>query len=399
MIAAVTGFTARALRSRDALFSFFVAALCGALLLVPTGFEERLPEGVMHAKGRIVGVDNTDMQQFGLVRAGSQSLDILVLDGPFKGRQIEADNTLLGKMELDTVFQKGDRAFLNLSVEGDRIVSARAVDHYRLDIELGLFALFSLLLVCLGGWVGLRALLSFVFTALFIWKLLLPGFLNGINPIPIAFLSVSILTGAIVFLVGGITRRGLVAFIGALLGLTTACFLAMLFSGPFALHGAVRPFSETLLYSGFPGISLSQIFLAGIFIACSGAIMDLAMDLAASMWELHHHNPHLTRWQLFRSGLTIARAVTGTMTTTLLLAYSGGYLTMMMLFMGRGVPLLNVLNLNYVSAEILHTLAGSFALVATAPFTAAVAALMWGAPAVQPAPHPAETASLPVENP
>ena len=94
------------------------------------------------------------------------------------------------------------------------------------------------------------------------------------------------------------------------------------------------------------------------------------MDVAASMAELAAQNPGISRRAALASGLRVGRAVVGTMTTTLLLAYSGGYIATLMLFMAQGIPLENALNLPFVSAEIMNTLVGSIGLVTVAPFTA-----------------------------
>lgn len=378
MLPSLTDSFRRALHTRNIVFTLIVTLLCLLLWEMPTGFEDRLPHNITHARGTVLTVDNSNMFQAGLVRQGSQTLEVHIETGPFAGRDIEAENFFIGKLELDAFFQAGDRALLNLSVKGDDIVSARAVDHYRLDIIGWLFAAFAVLLILLGGWTGARALLSFVFAALMIWKVLVPCYLLDYSPLLIGAGVAAALSAVIVLLVGGVNRRGMIALAGSLLGLATACGLSVALSGPFMLNGTVRPFSETLLYSGFDFLNLRGIFLASIFIAASGAMMDLAMDLSTSMGEVSRHRPDLSRWQLFRSGITIARAVTGTMTTTLLLAYSGGYITMMMYFMGRGVPLYNALNLTYVSSEILYTLVGSFSLVTTGPFTAFVATMVYG---------------------
>jgi uncharacterized membrane protein len=378
MMERIVSSVAHAICSRDALFAILAAFACAALLWWPTGFEGRLPQGMETAKGVVEKADNSRVIQIGLVRDGAQRLNVRIVGGIHDGKVVEAQNLFNGKLELDAFFQVGDQAFLNLSTDGDTIVSARAVDHYRLDFELWLFVGFAALLVAFAGWTGARALISFVFTALVIWRVLVPLYLTGYDPVMAGAAVTAVLTAVIVLLVGGIGRKGFVAFAGSAMGLACALALSMLLSGPFNLNGAVRPFSETLLYSGFHSLDLRGIFIAGIFIASSGAMMDVAMDLAAAIHELAKHRPDLGRWALFRSGVAIGRAVTGTMTTTLLLAYSGGYVTMMMFFMGRGVPPANCLNLSYVSSEIMHTLVGSFALVATAPFTAAVAALVFG---------------------
>ncbi len=364
-------------KGKDYVFTIIVMILTASLFLVPTGFENRLPDNADHVLAKILSVDNSMVLQFGLIKSGSQFLEIKILEGDFKGRVVNGDNTLLGKMELDKIFQPGDRALVDLSLNGDRITYVHAADHYRLSTELFLLTVFATLLLIFGGFTGLKALLSFLFSALAIWKLLIPSFLRGCDPIVVSLGIVGLLTAVIIFLVAGMNRKGIVAFLGALMGLALTCMLALYFSGPFRLHGAVRPFSETLLYSGFPHLNLTRIFLAGIFLASSGAVMDLAMDIASALHEVKVHNPGIDRMKLLKSGMVVGRMVIGTMTTTLLLAYSGSYITMLMVFMGQGIPMENILNLNYVAAEILHTIVGSFGLVTVAPFTAVIGALIY----------------------
>jgi uncharacterized membrane protein len=175
-----------------------------------------------------------------------------------------------------------------------------------------------------------------------------------------------------VMLVVGFTRKGLTAFLGSFLGVLTSCGMAVYFTEAFHFHGAVLPFAETLLYAGFGHLNLTEIYMAAVFLAASGAVMDLGMDVAASMDEVVGNNPNIKTLQLIGSGLRVGRAVVGTMTTTLLLAYSGGYITLLMAFMAQGVPLVNLFNLIYVAAEVLKTIFGSFGLVMVAPFTALI---------------------------
>ena len=170
---------------------------------------------------------------------------------------------------------------------------------------------------------------------------------------------------------GRFLRAGaLAAVLGSLSGIAVTCGLALVFGRLFAVHGAVKPFSETLLYSGFGHLDLTGIFLGGIFLASSGAVMDLSMDIASALHELARKNPRISRTELIVSGFSVGRMVIGTMTTTLLLAYTGGFTTLIMVFVAQGTPLVNVFNIQYVAAEILHTMVGSVGLVMVAPLTA-----------------------------
>ena len=134
------------------------------------------------------------------------------------------------------------------------------------------------------------------------------------------------------------------------------------------------PYSQTLLHSGFEDLSLSDIFIGAIFLSSSGAVMDLAMDVASGIEEISRRNSTLPFRELWLSGVRIGRSVVGTMTTTLLLAYSGGYLTLMMVFTAQGTSLIDFINNPQVASEIVKTLVGSFGLVLVAPFTAAAGA-------------------------
>jgi uncharacterized membrane protein len=370
----VTGPGAR--RGEAALALLFLVLTIG-LALLPTGFEDRLPEDTVRCRGRVVDVDNAHVHQYGIVRAGVQGVTLSILDGPFKGRQVECQNELLGKMDMDKVFAPGDTALAVLMLRDGDIAKAVAQDYYRLDAELVLLVLFAALLMAFGGLTGLKAILSFAFSVMVIWKVLVPSFLHGRDPVLMSLAVTTAMVLATVFLVAGPTRKGATAFLGSFMGIVTTCLLAWFFIGELRLHGAVRPFSETILHSGYPHLDLTRIFLASVFMACSGAIMDLAMDVAASLEEVAAAQPGITFRPALLSGLRVGRAVVGTMTTTLLLAYSGGYVTLLMVFMAQGIPMANVFNLTFVSAEILNTLVGSFGLVAVAPFTALVGAFLF----------------------
>ena len=111
--------------------------------------------------------------------------------------------------------------------------------------------------------------------------------------------------------------------------------------------------SESLLYAGYQHLDLTAIFQAGIYLACSGAILDLAIDISAALDEVIKNNPSVSRANLIKSGLSIGKSVVGSQTTTLLLAYMGSYITILMVYMAQGTPLMSILNSQKVSSEIL----------------------------------------------
>ena len=366
----------------ELLFVLICGLACVALALLPSGFEGAAQQRGQSVRARVTAVDDSQRHVIGLTNIGEQIMRIEILSGDYRGRSFDTVNHFLGKLDFDKVYREGDTVFAVIDSSGGEVVQPRVIDRYRLNIQGLLVAVFILLLVGYAGWTGLKAIVSFFFTALLLWKVMLPGLLKYFDPIAFSLLIVAVLTGVIIFLVAGFTRKGAVAFLGAFAGVLLTCALSVVFGRYFRIPGEIKPFAETLLYTGFPALDLAEIFLAGIFIASSGAVMDISMDVSASMAEIVAREPRIGALELIASGFRVGRAVIGTMTTTLLLAYSGGYSTLLMVFIAQGIPLGNILNIQYVSAEILHTVVGSFGLVSVAPLTALIGGALFTRKAV-----------------
>jgi uncharacterized membrane protein len=145
----------------------------------------------------------------------------------------------------------------------------------------------------------------------------------------------------------------------------------------FNIDGAVMQWSESLIYSGFVSLDLTSIFQGAIYLACSGAVLDLSIDISSALDEIIKNNPNITKKELIKSGLTIGKSVVGSQTTTLLLAYMGSYITVMMVYMAQGTPMMNILNSKSIAAEILHTFVGCIGLVLVSPFTSIVCGFIY----------------------
>ena len=341
------------------------------LFLLPTGFEGALQyQQADRCTALVTAVDDSAIIDTGLVRSGEQRCTLELLGGRFEGTTTTGVNLLNGSLEQDKLFVPGDKAMVVVSYQGDEILSVTMTDHYRIGKEAILAGVFALFLILFAGRTGIRAIVSFVLTVLMLWKVLVPLYLNGWNPIFMGLLVTLALTLLIIALVYGFDRRCLSAVSGAFLGVLVTCVLGVLFTDLFQIHGAVMAYSESLLYAGYQDLNLTQIFMASIFIGSSGAVMDLSVDITSAVHEVVEKRPDISRWEAVRSGLNVGRAAMGTMTTTLLLAYSGGYVALLMVFMAQGTPVWNILNYKYVASEIVHTIVGSFGLVTVAPFTA-----------------------------
>ncbi|MDR0315592.1 MAG: YibE/F family protein [Treponema sp.] len=365
---------------RDTIFIAIAGLFTLFILAIPTGFEgSAVQTNAVRAKTRVIEVNNERLKIIGPVRQGEQQLEVQILSGRFKGQIHSTANHMIGKMELDKAFVAGDIALAVLNLTGDgKIASVQIFDHYRTGKTIFLAALFIIVTILIMGWMGIKIVVTFVFSAAALVRILYPMILRGWDPIFGAVSITLLITALILFLVGGLSRRALVAFCGAAGGVVFTAILAFVFTGWFKIHGAVRPFMETLLFTGYGHLNLAHLFIAGIFIAASGAMTDLSMDVAAAMDEIKKQQPAITRLGLMRSGFTVARQAAGTMSTTLLLAYSAEYTAMIMTFIAQGVPLENVINMVWVSSEIVHTLTGCFGLMLVAPLTVFAGGMLLG---------------------
>lgn len=353
------------------------AVLLAILLALPTGYEGALTyQNADRVRAEVLATDESSIVDTGLIRTGEQRCTVRLLGGLFEGREVTAVNRLTGSLAQDKLFAPGDVAFVVVSHSGEEISTVTMTDHYRLDMEALLAGLFLALLVLFAGATGVRAILSFAVTVLMMWKVLVPCLLRGWNPVLVAMALVLVLTGVILSLIYGFDRRYLAAVSGAALAIAVTAVLGVLFTDLLRIHGAVMESSESLLYAGYQTLDLTRIFMASIFLGSSGAVMDLSVDICSAVYEVVQKRPDISAREAIASGMAVGRAACGSTTTTLLLAYSGSYIALLMVFMAQGTPVEFLLNYKYVAAEIVHTIVGSFGLVTVAPLTALTSGLL-----------------------
>lgn len=359
---------------KNVVFILIFFAIIAALLALPTGFEDAQQfKDAEKCKVLVEAVDNSSLINTGLIRTGQQVCTVRFLSGKFKMQTAEGWNMLGGSLSQDKLFRPRDKAQAVVHHYDGEIISVNLIDYYRMDGELLLALAFAVFLVVFARGVGLRSVFSFAITILVLWKILVPLFLKGHNPIFVGLAAVAIMTFVILALVYGFDKKLLSSFCGAMSGIVFAMVLSIICTSSFHIHGAVMANSEALLYSGFQDLNLTQIFMASVCVGASGSVMDLSVDITSAVSEVVRNCPGISRKEAIKSGLTVARAAMGTMTTTLLLAYSGTCIATLMTFMAQGTPVYNILNNNIVAAEIINTIAGSFGLAMTAPLTAVIA--------------------------
>lgn len=355
---------------QDLTITAILALCCVGLWFVPSP-ERVMKESTVKEHAIVLEADNTDLQKHGLLEYGTQVLKVEIRSGPLKKKIFQAENLIRAQMELDKKFKSGDRIIVVMQPDANPDTAViRAQDFDRTLWTWVLAGLFCVFLCIFGRWTGVKALFSFFLSVMVIWKAVIPLVLQGWAASWTIFACVCFLTAAIMYLIAGINRKGTAAFLGAISGVFAGLCMSHLFTWLMNINGATMPYVQALYYSGFENLNLQDIFTGAVILASSGAVMDLGMDIASGVEEVAIHNETLTAKQLTASGLRIGRSVVGTMTTTLLLAYSGGYITLLMMFAIQGNSILEILNNPLVAAESVKTLIGSFSLVLVAPFTA-----------------------------
>ncbi len=317
--------------------------------------------------GKVQQVNNQHVTIVGTARLGEQVVTVRL-----NGHDQPLRNMLTGALEYDEFYSPGDRV---LVVQKDG--RSKLAAPFRLPIIMALLAMFAVGLLLYARKVGLNSLLSFLGSVVIIFHILIRGLLAGFNPVFITGITLLVLSAMIILSVAGWTIKGKSALLGTSVGLMASMLLCVVVGEQLHLDGMTQPLAQPLLFENAMRLNMLSIFYAAILIGASGAAMDVAMEMSATMEELKHTNPNISRKNLLKSGLRVGNAVIGTMTTTLLLAYAGGFLTLLMLFVSRESDLMQVLNMKIIAAEICRILIGSISLIIVAPATAWIASYMF----------------------
>ncbi len=354
---------------------FLLAAL---LIVLPTGFQKAIYVNATASRARVLSTDDSAIFNTGLFRQGDQRCYVEVLAGEHKGYRGDGVNLLSGSLASDKVFKAGDIAWVLIERDKeDNVVFINMVDFYRLGKELLFAFVFALALLLFAPRSGGRMIMSFAFAFLCLWKLLVPLALKGYNPLLISAGTLLLIISSTLPLVSGLNIRTLASIIGSIISLTLALGISVFATCYFKIHGAVLEMSESLLYCGFENLDLTSLFAGVVCLSAGGAIMDLSIDVSAAIQEVSMHSQSISRGELFKSGMAVGRAGVGTQITTLLLAYMGNYLTVMMVYMAQSTPPLNILTSQIIASEIVQTGVGCFSLILVTPITAFIASLLF----------------------
>ncbi|GGR68628.1 membrane protein [Streptomyces eurythermus] len=238
-----------------------------------------------------------------------------------------------------------------------------------------LAGIFAVAVVLVGRLRGVMALVALAVSFLVLTLFILPAILEGSNPLLVAVVGSSAIMLIALYLCHGLSARTSVAVLGTLISLALIGVLGSLFIGWAALTGNTDD-NTGLIHGLYPSIDMSGLLLAGVIIGSLGVLDDVTVTQTSAVWELHEANPSMGWRGLYRAGIRIGRDHIASVVNTLVLAYAGAALPLLLLFSIAQSSVGTVANSELVAEEIVRTLVGSIGLVASVPVTTALAALV-----------------------
>ncbi len=306
-------------------------------------------------------------------RVGDQELEIQILSGDHKDEIMTVTNYMSALFNVDV--QQGDRIIVRIMTDENGSYYA-SVFNYDRGIVLGGFLLvFFILLAALGGKKGLGALAGLLLTLGCIWFILIPCLLRGIPAIPVTIAVSAVSAAAGLIFLNGYSKKTFCAVCGCVGGVLVSGIAAAVVGILSPMNGFNMQEAENLiLYGADEGLKVSGLLVCGVLISALGAVMDVALGIASSVWEMKEQNPDASVGSLFRSGMQIGNDAMGTMANTLILAFAGSSLNMLILVQTYDIPFLQLINTDSIALEVVQSVAGSIGILLTVPLVAFISA-------------------------
>lgn len=308
-----------------------------------------------------------------------QTIELEITSGENKGEKIIVENHVDSMFAYNIVVEQNDDVLVYLEKdESGEIIEGYISEIARDKYLLYLGIVFFLLLLIIGGLKGLKAIITLLITAFAVLKIMLPLILKGYNPIYLSIIISICIIAVTLVIISGFNRKALAAIIGTTGGVLVAGLITLIIGELASLTGLGTEEAQMLsLVEQGDSFNFKGILFAGIILGALGAVMDVSMSIASSINEIKTANPEMTTKQLIKSGMNVGKDIMGTMSNTLILAYSGGSIHLMLLFMAHDFNIIDIINRDMIASEILRALAGSIGLIFTVPITAIVASNLY----------------------
>jgi uncharacterized membrane protein len=331
-------------------------------------------------RGKIMEIVDVpvDVEKYGGIVTDVQTVMVEVTEGDFKGEVLTLEHSLSGNPAYDFYLNKGDRVLLWIETDNGELVSAYISEIVRDHYLLYLTVFFILALIIVGGRQGVKTVATLAITGFIIIKVLLPAILAGYEPISTTIVTASLIVTISLIIISGINRKTTAAIIGTIGGVVVAGLIAFIMTDLTKLTGLSDDEAQMLMFiPQQTEFNFQGLLFAGMIIGALGAVLDVGVSVASAMDEVRKANPDLSTRKLIQSGINVGRDIMGTMADTLILAYAGASMPLLLLFMAYDTPFARIINLDLIATEIVRALAGSIGLIFVVPTTAIAAGLLY----------------------
>lgn len=357
-----------------------LAILAGiAMWINRTNENETRPDSgrLVYAPAKVTAVlsDNAqeDFENAEGRRVGDQELEIQILSGDHKDEIMTVTNYMSALFNVDV--QQGDRIIVRIMTDENGSYYASVFNYDRGIVLGGFLLIFFILLATLGGKKGLGALAGLLLTLGCIWFILIPCLLRGVPAIPVTIVVSAVSAAAGLIFLNGYSKKTFCAVCGCVGGVLVSGIAAAVVGSLSPMNGFNMQEAENLiLYGADQGLKVSGLLVCGVLISALGAVMDVALGIASSVWEMKEQNPDASVGSLFRSGMQIGKDAMGTMANTLILAFAGSSLNMLILVQTYNIPFLQLINTDSIALEVVQSVAGSIGILLTVPLVAFISA-------------------------
>lgn len=335
------------------------------------------PEGLEYAKATVVEVVEDDMgldPDYDYIRIGKQTLKLEITSGDYKGTTVEVLNFVTRTTQLE-----GSVGTHYIIGSYDGFITANVMSYERSGIIWTLAIAFLAMVVFYGRKKGVAAVAALIVTLLNVIFLFMPMLINGVPAILAAIIVVLLSTLYTMVVLNGWCAKSLIATACCTLCTAFAGFLAWLvgrFGGVSTLNTA--EVEDLLFITENTKFRIDNLLTAGILISSMGAVMDTCMSIVSSLFEIKEQNPAITAKQLLQSGVNIGKDIMGTMTNTLILAFVGSSINLIVIYYMYCMPAISLLNSDFILVEAIKGLIGSMAVVMSIPAAAVMTTAVIG---------------------
>jgi uncharacterized membrane protein len=324
--------------------------------------------GNIFLHGKVIKIIEDTTDETNQIR--SQKVLVRIKEKKYNNKEIVI-NSMINLCSIHKIIvQPNDKIIVWADLEDISLENCKIYSYGRDLYSLYLIGIFVLLILLIGGKKGISSLFSLSFTLLLIFIVFFPMIIKGANPIITALIICLLSTIFTLLINGGFSVKTYSAIIGTLGGIIFSIFIVYQFGALTHIKGIEDDSVELLAY--FPkecNFDFKDLLYAGIIIGTSGAVMDICMSIASAMDEINEANPRLSGSDLFIAGMRIGKDVLGTMTNTLILAYVGSSINLLLVYYIYGLTLTQFINGDQIACEILRSFSGSIGLVLSIPIT------------------------------